>query len=59
MVRAQFELWKLHTFEIPDSIRVVALLGIGRLKGADKRYAGRHAMRSVCFAETWGEGINL
>jgi len=45
--------------EIPDSIRVVALLGIGRLKGADKRYAGRHAMRSVCFAETWGEGINL
>jgi nitroreductase len=41
--------------EIPDSIRVVALLGIGRLKGADKRYAGRHAMRSVCFAETWGK----
>jgi nitroreductase len=45
--------------EIPDSIRVVALLGIGRLKGADKRYAGRHAMGSVCFAETWGEGFNL
>jgi len=44
---------------IPDSIRVVALLGIGRLKGPDKPYAGRHAMCSVCFAETWGEGINL
>jgi nitroreductase len=44
---------------IPDSIRVVALLGIGRLKGPDKPYAGRHAMRSVCFAEKWGEGINL
>jgi len=44
---------------IPDSIRVVALLGIGRLKGPDKPYAGRHTMRSVCFAETWGEGINL
>jgi nitroreductase len=44
---------------IPDSIRVVALLGIGRRKGSDKPYAGRHAMRSVCFAEEWGEGINL
>jgi nitroreductase len=44
---------------IPGSIRVVALLGIGRLKGPDKPYAGRHAMRSVCFAEKWGEGINL
>jgi nitroreductase len=44
---------------IPDSIRVVALLGIGRLKGPDKPYAGRHAMRSVCFADKWGEGISL
>ena len=44
---------------IPNSIRVVALLGIGKLKGPDKPYAGRHAMRSVCFAEKWGEGINL
>ena len=44
---------------IPASIRVIALLGIGRLKGPDKLYAGRHVMSSVCFAETWGEGINL
>jgi nitroreductase len=44
--------------EIPDSIRVVALLGIGRLKGADKPYAGRQALRGVCFAEKWGEAIN-
>jgi nitroreductase len=44
---------------IPDSIRVVALLGIGKLKGLDKPYAGRHAMSSVCFAENWGKGINL
>jgi nitroreductase len=44
---------------IPDSIRVVALLGIGKLKGPDKPYAGRHALRNVCFAEKWGEGINL
>jgi nitroreductase len=36
--------------EIPDSIRVVALLGLGRLKGADKRYAGppRHAQHLFC-----------
>ena len=45
--------------KIPNSIRVVALLSIGRLKGPDKPYAGRHAMCSVCFAEKWGEGINL
>jgi nitroreductase len=45
--------------DIPESIRVVALLGIGRLKGPDKPYAGRHPMRSVCFAEQWGDGISL
>jgi nitroreductase len=44
---------------IPDSVRVVALLGIGRRKGPDKPYAGRHGMRNVCFAEKWGEGIDL
>jgi nitroreductase len=44
---------------IPDSIRVVALLGIGRLKGSDKRYAGRHELHDVCFAEKWGERINI
>ena len=44
---------------IPESVRVVALLGIGRRKGADKPYAGRRAMREVCFTEKWGESINL
>jgi len=44
---------------IPDSIRVVALLGIGRLKGPDKRYAGRHELRDVSFADKWGEPINM
>jgi nitroreductase len=44
---------------IPDSIRVVALLGIGRRKGPDKPYAGRHTIRSVCFADKWGEGVSL
>jgi nitroreductase len=44
---------------IPDGVRVVALLGIGRRKGPDKSYAGRHEMSNVCFAEKWGERIKL
>lgn len=44
---------------IPDSVRVVALLGIGRRKGPDKPYAGRHQTKQVCFAEKWGVGIKL
>jgi nitroreductase len=44
---------------VPDEVRVVALLGIGRRKGADKRYAGRHEIGTVCFAERWGERVNL
>ncbi len=39
---------------IPDPIRVVALLGIGKRKGPDKLYAGRRDMRNVCFSERWG-----
>ncbi len=45
--------------EIPDGVRVVALLGIGRRKGPDKPYAGRRETRDVCFAEKWGKGIDL
>jgi nitroreductase len=44
---------------IPDEVRVVALLGIGRRKGPDKRYGGRHEVRDICFAEKWAEPINL
>lgn len=44
---------------IPDGVRVVALLAIGKLKGADKPYGGRHKMHDVCFAEKWGKGIKL
>lgn len=44
---------------LPAEVRVVALLGIGRLKGPDKLYAGRHEIGSICFAETWGVRINL
>jgi len=44
---------------IPDRVRVVALLGIGRRKGPDKPYAGRREMRNICFGEKWGEGISF
>jgi len=43
--------------EIPDGVRVVALLGIGRRKGPDKPYAGRREKTDVCFAEKWGRSI--
>lgn len=42
---------------IPDHARVVALLGIGKLKGKDKIYAGRRELHDVCFGEKWGEKI--
>lgn len=44
---------------IPDHVRVVALLGIGKLKGPDKPYAGRRKMSDVCFSEKWGDAIQL
>jgi nitroreductase len=47
------------TLDIPDGVRVVALLGIGRLKGPDKPYAGRHETSNVCFAEKWGQSMKL
>lgn len=42
---------------IPEHVRVVALLGIGKLKGADKPYGGRHKINDICFAEKWGEKL--
>ena len=44
---------------IPDHVRVVALLGIGKLKGQDKPYAGRRKLHDVCFMEKWGKNINF
>lgn len=44
---------------IPDHVRVVALLGIGKLKGTDKKYAGRHKLGDICFADKWGEAIKF
>jgi nitroreductase len=45
------------TLGIPDHVRVVALLAIGRRKGNDKLFAGRFAMQHTVFAETWGTPI--
>ncbi|ASQ46171.1 nitroreductase family protein [Legionella clemsonensis] len=39
---------------IPEDIRVVALLAIGKRKGEDKKYAGRRQLKEICFAEEWG-----
>jgi len=44
---------------IPDNVRVVALLGIGKLKGQDKPYAGRRKLHDICFMEKWGKNINF
>lgn len=45
--------------KIPEQVRVVALLAIGRLKGADKRYAGRFSPQRTVFAEEWGQSIEF
>jgi nitroreductase len=45
--------------KIPERVRVVAMLGIGRLKGPDKPYAGRLDPARTVFAETWGESIEF
>lgn len=44
---------------IPEDIRIVALLGIGKLKGADKPYAGRRKLPDICFADKWGVNLKL
>jgi nitroreductase len=44
---------------IPEKIRVVALLAIGKRKGADKLYAGRHDLATVAFSEKWGENLKF
>jgi nitroreductase len=48
-----------EVLNIPARVRVVALLGIGRLKGADKVYTGRMDPSRTVFAEQWGEKIEF
>jgi len=43
---------------LPASYHVIALLGIGHLKGADKYNGGRFDMDRTVFAEEHGQSIN-
>jgi nitroreductase len=40
--------------KIPDGVRVVALLAVGRRKGAEKPYGGRFDPERTVFGEEWG-----
>lgn len=44
---------------IPQQVRVVALLGIGRRKGTDKPYGGRFDASRTVFAEEWGKPMDF
>ncbi len=42
---------------IPERVRVIALLSIGKRKGPDKPYGGRAPMETRVFADKWGNGL--
>jgi nitroreductase len=44
---------------IPAQVKVVALLAIGHLRGADKPYGGRFPEERVLFSEHWGEPLKI
>jgi nitroreductase len=44
---------------IPQQVRVVAMLGIGRRKGDDKPYGGRFDPSHTSFADEWGKKIEF
>ena len=55
-----FEQEKVHeALRLPMSYRVVALLAIGHLKGADKFNGGRFNMAHTVFAEEFGKPLKL
>jgi nitroreductase len=45
--------------KIPNQVRVVALLGIGRRQGPDKPFGGRFNPERTVFAEEWGKKLEL
>ena len=45
--------------KIPNRVRVVALLAVGRRKGADKPYGGRFDPARTVFGEEWGKKIDF
>jgi nitroreductase len=44
---------------IPEHIRVVALLAIGRRKGPPRPYGSRFSPDRTCFADRWGENVDF
>jgi nitroreductase len=55
-----FEQDKVHeVLRLPMSYRVVALLAIGRLKGADKFDGGRFNIAHTVFGEEYGKPVKL
>jgi nitroreductase len=44
---------------IPERVRVVALLAIGRRKGPPKPYGGRFSPDRTCFADQWGKQLDF
>lgn len=55
-----FEQDKVHeVLRLPISYRVVALLAVGRLKGADKFDGGRFNMAHTVFSEEFGKPLKL
>ncbi len=55
-----FEQDKVHeVLKLPLSYSVVALLGIGHLKGSDKYYGERFNMGRTVFAEEYGKPIKF
>ena len=53
-----FEQEKVHeVLRLPMSYLVVALLGIGHLKGTDKYYGGRFEMGHTVFGEEFGKPL--
>ena len=55
-----FEQEKVHeALRLPLSYWVVALLGVGHLKGSDKFHGGRFAMTRTVFGEEYGKALKL
>jgi len=48
-----------EVLKLPLSYHVVALLAVGRLKGADKFYGGRFSMARTVFAEEFGRPLKI
>ena len=48
-----------QVLHIPERVRVVAMLAIGRRKGGDKPYGGRFDTSRTAFAEEWGKKIEF